>query len=100
MYLALGRWLFFDDWNDFLECVRYWLMPDLISMFHGVFMNDFWGTTKLVIFAMLCVGIVIGKYHLIYGDSDKLKVSSSVPCRTAESNLTVACRLSFNRRST
>ncbi|GAA8965820.1 hypothetical protein HpSP79_09240 [Helicobacter pylori] len=32
--------LLFEDWDDFLESVKFWLMPDIISMFRGKYWED------------------------------------------------------------
>lgn len=41
---ALMAWLlfkiFFDDFEDLMECVRYWLTPDIVSAFRGEWTED------------------------------------------------------------
>ncbi len=97
VYLGLGRWVFFDDWDDFFRCVRYWLTPDVISLFRGEYMDDFWGSTKLVIFVILCAGIVIGEHHLLHGDSDQPAGSSPPSGRPATPAQGAARNLSIQR---
>ena len=39
--------LLFKDWDDFLECVKFWLIPDIVSMFRGKYWEDAWaGMTR------------------------------------------------------
>jgi hypothetical protein len=41
--------LFFGSKEDFFECLRFWLIPDIVSLFRGEFMDDRWGEFKLFI---------------------------------------------------
>ena len=45
--------LLFEDWDDFLECVKFWLMPDIISMFRGKYWEDAWAELKLYGWALV-----------------------------------------------
>ena len=65
VYYFLWR-LTFGCMEDFLECVRYWLTPDIISMFRGEYGEDFWGELKLFWWLALCVGAVAAEYALIH----------------------------------
>lgn len=47
---------FFGDWDGFKECVRYYLTPDIISMFRGEWGEDGWAEMKLGVYVALCVG--------------------------------------------
>jgi hypothetical protein len=38
---------FFDDLSGFLECVRFWFTPDIISMFRGEWGDDWLAELKL-----------------------------------------------------
>ena len=54
--------LLFKDWDDFLESVKFWLMPDIISMFRGKYWEDAWAELKLLVW----LGISIGVGALVY----------------------------------
>ena len=38
---ALFR-VFFSGLSDFLQALRFWLTPDIFSLFRGEFMEDWW----------------------------------------------------------
>jgi hypothetical protein len=48
--------VFFDDLEDLGECVKYWLTPDIISMFRGEWAEDQWASLKLMAYLFFCVG--------------------------------------------
>ena len=55
----VGRWLFrwiFDDWQDFLDCLRLSLTPDLISLFRGEYWEDLKQSFKLTLFLAAALG--------------------------------------------
>ena len=45
-FWALFR-LFFADADEFGECIRYWLTPDIFSWFNGEGFEDMWAEMKL-----------------------------------------------------
>jgi hypothetical protein len=45
--------LFFKDWDDFWECVRYYFTPDIVSAFRGEWMEDWWGSLKLGVYLLV-----------------------------------------------
>ncbi|MDD5348887.1 MAG: hypothetical protein PHQ12_01630 [Chthoniobacteraceae bacterium] len=62
--------VFFDDWGGFWECVRYYLTPDVISLFRGEWGADQWATMKLGIYTALSVGsgyLAFVKLHQLFG---------------------------------
>jgi hypothetical protein len=63
IYILLGR-VFFGNWGDFWECVRFWFTPDVFSMFNGEYGADLGATLKLGIFLLLCGGAVFAEYAL------------------------------------
>jgi len=77
-YLLVGK-LFFDDWADLLTCIRFWLTPDIISMFRGEWGADFWATMRLGIFAFLCGAIVFGEYHFLFQKADEARAALVQP---------------------
>ncbi len=38
---------FFGNSEELWRCVKFWLMPDIISLFRGEFCEDWWAETKL-----------------------------------------------------
>lgn len=52
----------FGDFEDFLECVRFWLTPDWISALQGEWSEDFWAELKLFGYLILCAGAVLGEH--------------------------------------
>lgn len=57
VYRWAWKWAF-GDYREFVECLKYWFMPDVISMLRGEYWRDFWGETKLFLFLIVCVGAV------------------------------------------
>lgn len=39
--------LLFEGWDDFMECVRFWLTPDVVSWFRGEGAEDWWSELRL-----------------------------------------------------
>lgn len=64
LYLWLGKWIF-GDWDGFWECIRFWLIPDLWSLFRGEWLEDQWAQMKLGFFVVLCAGAVGGELLLL-----------------------------------
>ncbi|MGE0489605.1 MAG: hypothetical protein AB7S38_10370 [Vulcanimicrobiota bacterium] len=52
VFLVLGR-LIFGSLGGFLECLKHWFTPDLISAVQGQYWEDHWGTLKLLVFVAL-----------------------------------------------
>lgn len=59
-------WLFgyalFGSSADFIDSVKYVLIPDLISALRGEWEDDQWGTLKALLWLMLCAGAVWCEY--------------------------------------
>ena len=64
VYFFLGR-SFFGDWDGVWEAVKFWLTPDIISIFRGEYFDDWWESTKLWVFVALCIGAVAAEYAII-----------------------------------
>ena len=64
VYFGLG-WLVFNDWDDFLESVRFFLTPDMFSLFNREYWDDRWGEMKLGLWIAACVGCVFAEALLI-----------------------------------
>ncbi len=48
--------LFFDDSEEFWECVRYSFTPDVFSLFKGEYWDDKFKSLKLGVFLAICIG--------------------------------------------
>ena len=46
---------FFGDVGGFWECIRFWLTPDVVSMFRGEWEEDWWSEMKLGLW-LVCGG--------------------------------------------
>lgn len=64
VFYAIRR-LIFPTWEDFGEAVRFWLTPDLLSMFRGEWAEDQWNELKLLVWIALCAGCVWVEYLLL-----------------------------------
>jgi hypothetical protein len=49
--------LFFEDFADFIECLRFYFQPDIISVFRGEWAEDWWATMKLGVWLVLSLGM-------------------------------------------
>jgi len=65
VYFVLG-WLWFGSWEDFLECLKFWLTPDIFSWFYGEGVDDWWAETKLGFWLFSCVCCVVVEAYLIH----------------------------------
>ena len=61
---AIG-WTIFDSWAGFWESVKFVIMPDLISLFRGELIDDWWNELKFVWFLLSCVIILGAEYFLL-----------------------------------
>jgi hypothetical protein len=49
--------LFFKDFHDFIECMRFYFQPDIVSMFRGELLDDWWGSTKFVVWVVISLAM-------------------------------------------
>lgn len=49
--------VFFDDLAEFLECLRFWFTPEIISVFRGEWNEDLWAELKLFVYVGLSTGV-------------------------------------------
>lgn len=63
-YWLLG-WVVFREWEEFWECVRFWLTPDWLSGFRGEYFEDMWAEMRLFFWLVLCAGTIYGEWHII-----------------------------------
>jgi len=78
VYLGLG-FLFFDDFDGFFECIKFWFTPDWISLFRGEYFDDRWAEMKLFWFAGICLFVLYGEYRFFFGDPFKTKPVPPLP---------------------
>lgn len=59
---AMLFYLLFGDWEEFVECVRFWFTPELWSALKGEWHDDVWAEIKLLIFFGLSIAVGILTY--------------------------------------
>lgn len=59
--------VFFRDMDAFLEALRHWFTPDIISLFQGEWFEDQWNELKILIWILMGVGVGIGAFQLLGG---------------------------------
>ena len=64
VYYLFWKWLF-GSWEEFWECLRFWLTPDIISAFRGEYFEDFWSEMKLAWWLLVCAFAVGVEYFII-----------------------------------
>lgn len=57
-------WVIFDGIAEFFECIKYWLMPDIISWIRGEGFDDMGAEFKLFIWGLMCFGASFGLHWL------------------------------------
>jgi hypothetical protein len=62
---ALLYRLFFKDFADFVECLRFYFQPDIISAFRGELVEDWWGSTKLAVWLIVSIGMGAATYFKV-----------------------------------
>ncbi|TET37536.1 MAG: hypothetical protein E3J72_05620 [Planctomycetota bacterium] len=55
----------FGNAGNFLEAIKFWFTPDIISALRGEGWEDWWQELKLLIFLILCFACVAGEYVFI-----------------------------------
>jgi len=53
---------FFGDAEGFMDCVRFWLTPDVFSLFRGEWIEDRWSEMKLGLWLLCGVGTGFAVY--------------------------------------
>jgi len=65
LYVVLGR-VIFGDWAGFVDTLKFWLLPDIVSMFRGEYWDDNRAEFKLWIFVVICFGMVKAEEHFFF----------------------------------
>jgi NAD-dependent SIR2 family protein deacetylase len=60
--LALLFIPFFGDRDGFIECVKFWIRPDIFSLFSGEYFKDRWSEWKLGMWILLGTMAGFGVY--------------------------------------
>lgn len=45
--------------------LKYWFMPDLVSLFRGEYIDDQWAEAKLLIYAIVCGLTVVSELNFL-----------------------------------
>jgi hypothetical protein len=48
--------VFFPEPGDFGQSLRYWITPDIVSIFRGEWSDDQWASMKLLVYVGLSIG--------------------------------------------
>lgn len=64
LYVFLA-WILFKDWDEFVEAVKFYITPDIFSLFRGEFVDDLWAEYKLGFWAAGCFASVFVEGYLI-----------------------------------
>ncbi|KGX87662.1 hypothetical protein [Pontibacillus marinus] len=59
--------MFFEDMDDFFECVRFDFQPDLFSFFKGELKRDWEAEFRLGTFFFLCGAVVFIEFLILKG---------------------------------
>lgn len=59
--------IFFHDFEDFDESLRYTLTPDIISLFRGEYWKDQFSELKLSMFILSCIIATAIEYLIVKG---------------------------------
>ena len=65
LYYLFWRWIF-KCWEGFMECVRFWLTPDIVSMFRGEYGQDWVSELKLGWWIFVSAAAVALEYAAIH----------------------------------
>jgi hypothetical protein len=58
------KWAF-TDFRDFIECVKWWLIPNFASLCSGDYFRDAEHSVRLLLFLVICIGPVTLEYVII-----------------------------------
>ena len=61
IYLLVGK-TWFGGWRGFVESLRFWFTPDIVSLFRGEYWQDHAESFRLITFLALCVGLIAAEY--------------------------------------
>ncbi|TDR20832.1 hypothetical protein C8D91_1810 [Marinicella litoralis] len=56
---------FFQDSQDFIDCVKYWLTPDIIAFLRGEWDRQYWSEMRLFFWLLLGSLSAYGAYRFL-----------------------------------
>lgn len=56
---------FFNDLQDFADCVKYWFTPDIVAIFRGEWDRQYWAEMRLFFWLLLAVLSGYGAYQFL-----------------------------------
>ncbi len=56
---------FFNGLEDFADCVKYWMTPDIIAIFRGEWDRQYWAETRIFFWLLLGVLSGYGAYQFL-----------------------------------
>ena len=65
VYFLIGK-VMFKTWEGFLDAIGYLFTLRFISAARGEFWDDWWAELKLIIFVLLCIGVVYAEYYFFF----------------------------------
>ncbi|HTZ18492.1 MAG TPA: hypothetical protein VMB78_08635 [Dissulfurispiraceae bacterium] len=58
-----GLWkIIFEDWEDFKDCLYFWITPRWLDWLRGELFEDTWANFKLFVFFLLCIVLIALEY--------------------------------------
>jgi hypothetical protein len=57
--------MMFTSMDDFYESLRYVFTPDILSLFRGEYIDDWYGEMKVQFFVVLCGVLIFAEYTAI-----------------------------------
>ena len=65
VYLLFGK-LVFKGWKEFFQAIHYIFQPDFISFAFGEYGEDQASGIRMLFFAILSIGTVVGEHWIIF----------------------------------
>lgn len=56
---------FFDDWQDFADCLKLLMTPDIVAIFRGDWDRQNWAALKILFWLLLGVASGYGAYQFL-----------------------------------
>ena len=59
---VLLYFVMFEDWDEFVECVKFCFTPEIISALRGKYWEDVWAETKILLWLGISVMAGVSAY--------------------------------------
>ncbi|RSK26012.1 hypothetical protein EJF36_03360 [Bacillus sp. HMF5848] len=66
IFIKIGK-MMFEDMDDFWDCVKHDLTPDIYSLFKGRLLKDWHGEFRLSLFGLACGLVVLVEFLMFQG---------------------------------